>query len=151
MNGAYEGDVIRPLGLVTLYFGYAELEINTLLQTLSRAGYADEQWLNWPVGQKIKKALEIVTGLNAEVLSELVRKLEEAKILFDRRNALVHGAIFCSSKTVESRTTGREQPVSPDALTSLANEIFNVKEHINANRQRSLEPILDSSRLEESD
>ena len=149
MSGEYEGDIIRPLGLVTLYFGYAALEIDALLQTLSKAEYADERSLKWPVGQKISKVLEVVVGLKAEVLDELVRKLEEAKILCDRRNALVHGAIFGSTETVASRVTGRDQPVSPDALTSLANEIFSVKEHSIYNRQRLLEPMLKSIRQEE--
>ena len=142
MSGAYEGDIIRPLGLVTLYFGYAELEIDTLLSSLSRVGNLSEKALNWPVGQKIATARDIVSELNEESLSELMSKLDEATILFDRRNALVHGAIFGSIEVVVSRVTGREQPVSLDALTSLANDIFTVKEHINKNRQRVLEPIL---------
>jgi hypothetical protein len=144
------------LGLVTLYSGYAELEIDALLDSLVRVAKLSDKALNWPVGQKIAKARDIVNGINAEALSELVKKLDEATILFDRRNALVHGAIFGSIEVVVSRATGREQPVSPDALTSLAqpvspdaltslaNEIFTVKEHINANRQRVLEPILAS-------
>jgi hypothetical protein len=28
VNGAFEGDLIRPLGLVTLNFGYAEYELD---------------------------------------------------------------------------------------------------------------------------
>ena len=143
-QSAFEGDIIRPLGLVTLYSGYAELEIDALLDSLARVAKLSDKALNWPVGQKIAKARDIVNGINAEALSELVKKLDEATILFDRRNALVHGAIFGSIEVVVSRATGREQPVSPDALTSLANEIFTVKEHINANRQRVLEPILAS-------
>ena len=34
----YEGDLIRPLGLVTLYFGYAKCEIDAFLQRLNDAG-----------------------------------------------------------------------------------------------------------------
>lgn len=148
MSGAYEGDIIRPLGLVTLYSGYAELEIGALLASLARVGVLRNKALNWPVGQKIAKAQDIINGLNTEALSELVSKLGEARILFDRRNALVHGAIFGSIEVVKSRVTGRQQPVSPEALTNLANELFTVREHINANRQRVLEPILASIRQE---
>jgi hypothetical protein len=144
MSGAYEGDIIRPLGLVTLYSGYAELEIDALLSSISRVGNLSEKAFNWPVGKKIAKAQDIVSGLNAEGLSELMSKLDEATTLFDMRNALVHGTILGSTEVVVSRVTGREQPVSPDALTSLANDIFAVKEHINKNRQRVLEPILAS-------
>lgn len=144
MSDAYEGDIIRPLGLVTLYSGYAELEIDALLDSLLRSGCLSDKALTWPVGQKIATALDVVAGLNSDALSELAYKLNEAKLLFDRRNALVHGAIFCSTDVVTSRVTGREQPVSPEALTDLAREIFTVKEHINVNRQRILEPLLAS-------
>jgi len=142
VSGTYEGDIIRPLGLVTLYSGYAELEIDSLLKSLSGFGKLDDQVLRWPVGQKLAKAREIIDSLCSEKLDELMQKLDEAVALFDRRNGLVHGAILAGTSVVKSRVTGREQPVTPDALTCLAHEIFSVKEHINANRQRILEPIL---------
>jgi len=144
VSDTYEGDIIRPLGLVTLYSGYVELEIDTLLDSLSRSDNLGDRALTWPVGQKIAIALEVVASLNSDALRELVQKLNEAKLLFDRRNALVHNAILCSTDVVTSRVTGREQPVSPEALTDLAREIFTVKEHISANRQRMLEPLLAS-------
>ena len=142
MSSTYEGDIIRPLGLVTLYSGYAELEIDALLRSLSRVEDVGEKAINWLIGQKVSKARSIIHRLNADSLNEIVMKLDEATVLFDRRNALVHGAIFCSTETVISRVTGREQQVTPEALTSLARDIFAVKEHISANRQRVLEPIL---------
>lgn len=142
MSGTYEGDIIRPLGLVTLYSGYAELEIDSLLESLSGLGQLDDQALRWPVGQKLAKAREIIDSLDSEKLIELRQKLDEAVALFDRRNALVHGVIFASTSVVRSRVSGREQIVTPDALTGLAHEIFSLKEHINAKRQRTLEPIL---------
>lgn len=142
MSGTYEGDIIRPLGLVTLNFGYAELEIDSLLESLSGLGKLDDQVLRGSVGQKLAKAREIINDLGSEKLDELGQKLDEAVTLFDRRNALVHGAIFAGTSVVKSRVTGREQLVTPDALTSLAREIFSVKEHINVIRHRILEPIL---------
>ena len=120
-----------------------------MLDSFSRVGILSAKALNWPVGQKITKARDLLNELNAEALNELVQKLDEATLLFDRRNALVHGAIFCSTDVEATRVTGREQRVSPDALTDLANEIFTVKEHINANRQRVLEPLLASARQED--
>ena len=144
MSSTYEGDIIRPLGLVTLYSGYAELEIDDLLDTLSRIREFDEKVLRWPVGQKIAKAKEIIDGLGSDALGDLAQILDDALILFDRRNALVHGAIFAGTTTTKSRVSGREQEVSADALTALAQEIFSVKEHINIKRQRTLEPVLDS-------
>ena len=142
MSDTYEGDIIRPLGFVTLYSGYAELEIDSLLESLSGVEKLDGKVLRWPVGKKIAKARDIVDSLSSERLNELKQKLDEAIALFDRRNALVHGAIFTGTSVVKSRVSDREQLVTPDALTSLAQEIFSVKEHINANRQKSLDPIL---------
>ena len=37
MSRSYEGDLIRPLGLVTLNFGHAEYEFDAFLQRLSDA------------------------------------------------------------------------------------------------------------------
>ena len=142
MSGTYEGDIIRPLGLVTLYSGYAELEIDGLLESLSDFGKLDDQVLRWPVGQKLVKAREVLVSLSSEKLDALRRDLDEAVVLFERRNTLVHSAIFAGTSVVQSRVTGREQAVTPNALTSLAEEIFSVKERINADRQRTLEPIL---------
>lgn len=144
MSSTYEGDIIRPLGLVTLYSGYAELEIDGLLRALSRTEKFNEKVLLRPVGQKIAKAREIMDRLGGDALGELSENLDEALVLFDRRNALVHGAIFAGTTALESRVSGREQKVSADALTTLAREIFNIKERINVNRQKALEPVLDS-------
>lgn len=144
MSSTYEGDIIRPLGLVTLYSGYAELEIDDLLDSLSRIEKLDDKVFRWPVGQKIAKAKEIMDRLESDALSELAETLDEALVLFDRRNALVHGAIFSGTTTIKSRASGREQEVSADALTVLARKIFSVKEHICVKRQKTLEPVLDS-------
>jgi hypothetical protein len=151
VSDTYEGDIIRPLGLVTLYSGYAELEIDTLLESLSRFSELDDQMGRWPVGQKLAKARKIIDSLASDKLTELVQRLDEAVTLFDRRNALVHSAVFTGTSIVQSRVTGHEQVVTPDALTSLANEIFAVKEQINSNRQKVLEPILAATKLSVSD
>jgi hypothetical protein len=44
VNGAFEGDLIRPLGLVTLNFGYAEyeLDIDTVAPADAPAGDESE-------------------------------------------------------------------------------------------------------------
>ncbi len=134
---------------MALFSGYAELEIDALLNSLSRVEHRGAKANSCSVGRKIAEALVILNKFNTEALNELVHKLDEATHLFDRRNALVHAAIFQSTDVVASRVTGREQEVSPDALTALANEIFAVKECIAANRQRVLEPLLASARQED--
>ena len=142
MTSVYEGDIIRPLGLVTLHAGYAELEIDSLLESLSPMSEFDDQKRKWPVGQKIGYARKLVGGLHSDRLSELEKVLAEATELFDRRNALVHSAIFSSTSVVSSRVSGREQPISPEALTDLANDIFEMKEQIAVKRQKLLQPVL---------
>lgn len=142
MTDVYEGDIIQPLGLITLYAGYAELEIDRLLESLSSLSQIDDQKRRWPVGQKIVHARKLVNGLHTDRLDELEKVLAEAIKLFDRRNALVHSAIFSSTSVVSSRVSGREQPISPEALINLADDIFEIKEQIALKRQRLLEPVL---------
>jgi len=49
----YEGDLTRPLGLVTLKFGHAEYEIDLFLQRLNDAGRIPKTWRSKPIGQKL--------------------------------------------------------------------------------------------------
>jgi hypothetical protein len=146
MSGSYEGDIVRPLGLISLYAGYAELEIDSLLESLSILESLDAPSFQSPVGRKLTYAKEVIDSLPSEGLAALQQKLDEALVLFDRRNALVHNAIFTCTQTVTSRVSGREQKVSPESLTELAQQIFSCKEHINANRQRVLEPLIATMR-----
>ncbi len=53
MNVSFEGDLIRPLGLVTLYFGYAEFEVDALLDALVGVGLAVDMSRNASLGQKL--------------------------------------------------------------------------------------------------
>jgi hypothetical protein len=50
-GGTFEGDLIRPLGLVTLYFGYAEFEVNALLAVMKEVGLLAEVPAGVPFGQ----------------------------------------------------------------------------------------------------
>lgn len=146
MGGTYDGDIVRALGLVTLYSGYAELEIDSLLDALAGSEAPGNQQRTWPVGRKLSEARRMVGRLASSDLAELMERLDQANALFDRRNALVHNGIFSSTLLVNSRVSGAEQPVTADALTELAQQLFSVKEHINAIRQRVLEPLLASRR-----
>jgi len=48
VSNSHEGDLVRPLGVVTLYFGYAEYEIDSFLQRLSDAGRIPGTWYSNP-------------------------------------------------------------------------------------------------------
>jgi len=75
--GAFEGDLIRPLGLVTLYFAYAEGEVDELLAVLNARQSCPMSTLNWTVGQKISRALLLIEELAAPNLNDLVERLKE--------------------------------------------------------------------------
>jgi hypothetical protein len=142
VSGSFEGDIVRPLGLVTLYFGYAETEIDELLESLSVLDPFEESMRQRSVGRKLSHAQNLLDRVRSDELADLKQILHEAAVLFDRRNSLVHNAIYTGTQTVSSRTSGLEQRVTPEALTNLAHEIFSCKEHINAKRQRVLTPML---------
>jgi hypothetical protein len=142
VSDSFEGDIVRPLGLVTLHFAYAETEIDELLTSMSVLDSFDDTKRQWPVGRKLSHAKMLIDSLSSESLAELKRVLDDAVILFDRRNSLVHGPIYTSTKLVSSRVTGLEQHVTPDDLSELAKKIWSCKEQINAKRQRVLDPIL---------
>ena len=142
MTGAFEGDLIRPLGLVTLNFAYAEGEIDELLSVLPAQEPYDDAKRQWPVGRKLGYAQELVQQLNANSLSGLSATLKEAKPLFERRNTLIHSQIFSGGHVVSNRKGAEPQQVSPEELVQLAEQIFSWKEHLNMHRWRHLMPLL---------
>ena len=142
MSGAYEGDLIRPLGLVTLYAAYAEGELDELLDTLPGKELFDEKKRQWPVGRKLVYAQRLVRRLKSPSLAGLSAALTEARELFEKRNALVHGRIYAGGRLVSNRLDVPNQQVSPEELVDLAERIFSCKEHINVHRCRSLLPFL---------
>jgi hypothetical protein len=144
--GADEGDLIRPLGLVTLYAAYAEGEVDELLEVLLGKEPFDEEKRQWPVGRKLVYAQRLVRRLKSQSLAGLSAALTEARELFEKRNALVHGRIYAGGRLVSNRIDVPTKSVSPEELVDLAERIFTCKEHINVHRCRSLLPLLAASR-----
>jgi hypothetical protein len=138
----YEGDLIRPLGLVTLYFAYAGAELDTLLETLPSSEPYNDVKRQWPVGRKLNYAQKLIRDLHAENLGGLSATVKQARILFERRNALVHSSIFSSGRMISNRKSVPNQQVSPDELIQLAELIFTWKENIFMHRCRHLLPLL---------
>jgi hypothetical protein len=145
VSGTFEGDLIRPLGLVTLYFAYAEGELDELLQALSVRDPFDDAKRQWPVGQKLRHAQQLLRGFGASELAALDSTLDEARVLFDRRNTIVHGRIYAGGRLVYNRPNA-PKCVTPSELTELAELIFACKERIFAYRCKHLLPLL--ARLE---
>jgi hypothetical protein len=143
VTGYFEGDLIRPLGLVTLYAAYAEGEVDQLLAVLPASEPFDDAKRQWPVGRKLEYAEMLVRKLKSETLAGLSASLREARELFLKRNELVHGKLFSGGRLVSNRVGVPEQRISPEELSTLAEKIFSCKEHLNVYRQRHLMPLLE--------
>ena len=93
MNVSFEGDLIRPLGLVTLYFGYAEFEVDALLDALVGVGLAVDMPRNASLGQKLAVVREVLSRQKIAEASQLIAIVDEVRPLIELRNilgALVH-------------------------------------------------------------
>ena len=142
MSGAFEGDLIRPLGLVTLYFAYAEYELDLFLQHLSPIEPFAEAERQWQVGRKLALAESLVQRLHHDGGPGQADLFAEARGLFDLRNRLVHSCVFAGGRVVSSRPGVPEWRTSPRELEELAERIFAWKERLHVYRYRAIEPLL---------
>ena len=94
MSGTYE-DLIRPLGLVTLYAAYTEGELDELLDAAWQRTFDDKK-RQWPVDRKLVTREDLSANSNPKVLRGLMA-LTEARELFEKRNALVR----CSASAAQ--------------------------------------------------
>lgn len=143
MSETYEGDLIRPLGLVTLYAAYAEGEIDELLGALPSATPFDTQKRQWPVGQKLSCALKLVRLLKSGRLVGLTSSLKQAQAVFSERNNLVHSQIFAGRRVVSNRPDAAIHKVAPEDLVQLAEQIHACKEQLWMHRCKNLIPVLE--------
>ena len=88
MAEAFEGDLVRPLGLVTLYAAYAEGEVDELLSVLPGPQPFDDAKRQWQVGCKLNYARSLIRKLKTSDLSGLLATLEDAKVLFNSGTSL---------------------------------------------------------------
>jgi hypothetical protein len=146
VSGAFDGDLIRPLGLVTLYCAYAEGEIDELLLALSSLDPLDNATRQWTVGQKLARATQLIERLQRKELSALLETLADARRLFERRNALIHGRLYAGGRLVSSRAGVPDQRVTPQELNEFAELVSSCKERLWMNRCRHLLPVLESHR-----
>jgi hypothetical protein len=141
-DGAFEGDLIRPLGLVTLCFGYAEFEVNALLEALKEAGLPVEVRTSAPLGQKISAGHRALADIQFEGAKQIVETLEAGMPLITLRNSLVHSSILAKGRVKMNDGSKREFSVTPQKLTDLAEQIFAWKEQLSSSFQRQLLPVL---------
>lgn len=142
MNGAYEGDLIRPLGLVTLYFGYAEFEVNSLIKLLGQYGVSIKISDTASFGFRVAAFIEALEPFKCDGVAEVLEILAEAKTLLEQRNNLIHGAVYSQGRVVPNNSTENEFYVTPESLSELADKAFNWKERLNSKIQRRLIPAL---------
>ncbi|WP_047535340.1 hypothetical protein [Methylotenera sp. N17] len=142
MSGYYEGDLIRPLGLVTLYFGYAEAQVITLIEMLNECGLKITVSSTASFGYKVTAFSDALKPLTCNGVKEIQDILAEAKALLEQRNALIHGCIFTKGRVVPNDSTKNQFYVTPEDLTALADKIFNWKERLDSKVQRQLIPAL---------
>jgi hypothetical protein len=139
---AFDGDIVRPLGFVTLHAAYAEQEICELLQLLCDRADLPEKWFRQPVGWKLKRVVEQLDRVQAELIPDLITAVQDARRLFDQRNDLIHGLLFSGGRLVSLNPGAQEQQVTPDQVAELADALFNCKDRLNVYRQKQLVPAL---------
>jgi hypothetical protein len=142
VNVSFEGDLIRPLGLVTLYFGYAEFEVDALLDALIGVGLAVDRPRNASLGQKLAELREVLSRRKLAEATQLVAIVDEVRPLIELRNTLVHSSIVAGGRVRPSDKARSDMTVTPAQLTQLADTIFNWKERLNVTRQLQLMPAL---------
>jgi len=143
MSVIIEGDLIRPLGFVTLYFAYAEAELDLLIKDLIRALPNHKYRQNDSVGVKLNLAIKVLRKLPDDSLHDLKEKLKAGRALFERRNTIIHSCIFSGGRMISNRDNVPKEYISDKDLINLSNEIFTWKDLINVNRCKYLIPILE--------
>jgi hypothetical protein len=144
VNGAFEGDLIRPLGVVTMNFGLAEYEVDSFIERLVTAGLVPESWAQRPMGQKIGLLTDAIRQLGQHVQGPFNALLDDARQLLDRRNVLIHGCLLAGGRIASGRSGVEGKHTSVEDLNSLADAIFNWKERLWAFRWRQIEPLLEA-------
>jgi hypothetical protein len=142
VSDTFEGDLIRPLGVVTLHFGYVEYEIDSFLERLSLVGLLPDAWSQRPIGQKLALLEEAILPLGQEVLAQLQLLLIDVRVLLEERNALIHGCIVGGGRVVSGRAGVTEGHTSPAELTILGERAFSWKERLFSYRWKVCEPVL---------
>lgn len=147
MNGNFEGDLVRPLGLVTLYWAYAEAQLDEVLGSLLRLSGSGPTRNVLLFGAKLQKAVALIEALNAERLSPLAAILDEAKALIEARNELIHGQLFNGGRLVLKTGT---KYITAQEISDIAERIFSWKERLWVQHCRELLPMLEDTSAQSS-
>jgi len=128
-----DGDIVRGLGFVTLYAAHVEQDVDDLLQIMDPITAFDEKTQRWNIKRKLKHAARIVRSLQCVQLNGLPQSLEDAIVLFERRNEYIHGRIWADFDRSDYIQSGRphvpNKHVTYSELYALANELWRHRSH----------------------
>ena len=147
MSGsALEGDLVRPLGFVTLYWAYAEAQLDEVLGALFQLSGSVPNGKVLLFGAKVPIALGLIEALKVDRLSALSAILQEAQTLIQVRNELIHGQLFNGGRlggrlVLKSGT----KYVTAQEISDIAEAIFNWKERLWVQHCRELLPMLQAT------
>ena len=139
---AFDGDIVRPLGFVALHAAYAEREIGKLLQLLCETADLPPTWFRRPVGWKLRRVSQRLSGVHAEAIPDLLDAVRDAQNLFGQRNDLIHGLLFSGGTLIPLDPSAPHRLVTPDEVAALGQALFNCKERLDVYRQKQLIPAL---------
>ena len=139
---AFDGDLVRPLGFVTLYAAYAEQEICELVRLLCDMDDLPEKWFRKSVGWKLKTVVGKLDRVQAGAIPDLIVAVSDARHLFNQRNDLIHGLLFSGGRLVSLDPDVPDQRVTPDQVAALADALFDCKGRLNVYRHKQLIPAL---------
>lgn len=129
-----DGDIVRGLGLVSMYSAWVEEDVDDILRLLSPIQPFNEAVQCWPISRKLKHAAKIVEGLESECLKDLPAALRDGLDLFNLRNEVIHGRIFAGFDKAVYVKSGRlytpARVVTSAELYQLANEFTNYRGHL---------------------
>lgn len=129
-----DGDIVRGLGMVSMYSAWVEEDVEDILRLLSPICVFDDKIQRMQISEKLKHAARVVEKLNSECLKNLPTTLNAGIDLFDKRNAVVHGRIYAGfDKTVYVRSGRPSTPtrtVTSAELYQLANDFTNYRGHL---------------------
>jgi hypothetical protein len=121
-----DGDIVRGLGFVALYAAYLEEQIDNLLEALDQVEAYDSAKQRWPIGRKIKHAIDVIGRLDTSEFPDYTKDLQTCLKLFEDRNEIIHGRIYANFDRPETLKSGRrnkpDKEIHSEELYELANE-----------------------------
>ena len=126
-----DNDIVRGLGFVALYAAYLEESIDQVMERLSLIKEVTDKERKFPASQKITWCTTALRSLDSGELDDLIGSLDEAKVLLEKRNEVIHGRIYAGNDRSNDLKSGRHgipnREVTSDELYNLAEEIFEVQ------------------------